>query len=241
MDSEKILYIVIPAYNETENLDRVIKDWYPVILKHQANGNSRLVIINDGSTDNTYEVLLKYTKTHPLLVPLTKENGGHGSAVLYGYNYAIEEKADYIFQTDSDGQTNPKEFEQFWQNIENYDALIGNRSSRGDGASRKFVERILLMLLHMVFGVKMPDANAPYRLMKRELLEKYISRMPEDYFLPNVMLTTYFVYFKEKIEFIDISFRPRQGGTNSINFKKIMKIGWQSLKDFRNFRKHIDD
>ena len=241
MDSEKILYIVIPAYNETENLDRVIKDWYPVILKHQANGNSRLVIINDGSTDNTYEVLLKYTKTHPLLVPLTKENGGHGSAVLYGYNYAIEEKADYIFQTDSDGQTNPKEFEQFWQELENYDALIGSRSSRGDGASRKFAEKVLLMLLHMIFGVKMPDANAPYRLMKRELLEKYISRMPEDYFLPNVMLTTYFVYFKEKIKFIDISFRPRQGGTNSINFKKIINVGWQSLRDFRNFRKHIND
>ena len=77
--------------------------------------------------------------------------------------------------------------------------------------------------------------------MKRELLEKYISRMPEDYFLPNVMLTTYFVYFKEKIKFIDISFRPRQGGTNSINFKKIIKVGWQSLRDFRNFRKHIND
>ena len=241
MDSEKTLYIVIPAYNETENLDHVINDWYPVILQHQANGNSRLVIINDGSTDNTYDVLLKYAKTYPLLVSLTKENGGHGSAVLYGYNYAIEEKADYIFQTDSDGQTNPKEFEQFWQELENYDALIGSRSSRGDGASRKFAEKVLLMLLHMIFGVKMPDANAPYRLMKRELLEKYISRMPEDYFLPNVMLTTYFVYFKEKIKFIDISFRPRQGGTNSINFKKIINVGWQSLRDFRNFRKHIND
>ena len=66
-------------------------------------------------------------------------------------------------------------------------------------------------------------------------------KMPEDFNLPNVMLTTYFTYFHEKIAFRVITFKPRQGGVNSINFKKIFKIGWKALWDFRNLKKHIND
>ena len=51
------LYIVIPAYNEEENISRVIEDWYPIVAKHDSMGKSRLTIINDGSKDNTYEVM----------------------------------------------------------------------------------------------------------------------------------------------------------------------------------------
>ena len=54
-------------------------------------------------------------ETRPLLVAQTKPNGGHGSTVLYGYRYAIENGADYVFQTDSDGQTPPSEFDEFWE------------------------------------------------------------------------------------------------------------------------------
>jgi glycosyltransferase involved in cell wall biosynthesis len=67
--------------------------------------------------------------------------GGHGSAVLYGYRYAIKNNADYVFQTDSDNQTNPAEFEQFWQLRKKYDAVIGNRVHRQDGIQRIMVER----------------------------------------------------------------------------------------------------
>ena len=183
----------------------------------------------------------KYTEDKPLLEALTKQNGGHGSTVLYGYRYAIQNDTDYIFQTDSDGQTNPDEFEEFWNLRTEYDAIIGNRSTRQDGESRKFVEKTLLLILKMVFHVSIPDSNAPFRLMKKELVEKYIAKMPEDFNLPNVMLTTYFAYFHEKVKFIEISFKPRQGGTNSINFKKIVKIGWKAVKDFRYLKKHIND
>lgn len=195
------LYIVVPAYNEAENLENLVKDWYPIIEKYNGNGESRMVVVNDGSKDNTYELLLEYAKTHPLLQPMTKKNGGHGSTVLFGYRYAIEQGADYIFQTDSDGQTNPDEFEQFWDNRNEYDAVIGNRVVRGDGKSRKFVENTVCMLLRVFFGVKVKDANAPFRLMKASLVQKYIDRLPKDYNLPNIMLTTYFAYYKEKVKF----------------------------------------
>ena len=108
------LYIIVPAYNESENIEAFVEEWYPIIESHSGNGSSRLVIINDGSKDNTYEKLLELTKTRPYLVPLTKPNGGHGSTLIYGYRYAISRGADYIFQTDSDRQTLPSEFESFW-------------------------------------------------------------------------------------------------------------------------------
>lgn len=229
---EPVLYIVIPAYNEQDNLPALIEEWYPIIEKHNGNGLSRLVIVNDGSKDDSEKILLQLAKDREYLIPLTKPNGGHGSAVLFGYNYAIKNGADLIFQTDADRQTLPEEFEGFWNKRNKYDALIGMRKKRGDGASRKFVEDVLLLILWIVFGVKMPDSNAPFRLMKRSLLEKYIRKLPEDFNLPNVMLTTYFVYYKENTAFRNITFRPRQHGKNSINIKRICSIGVRAIRDF---------
>lgn len=235
------LFIVIPAYNESENIEKLISDWYPVVEQYNSNGESRLLVINDGSKDNTYELLCQLAQDRPLMLPLTKENGGHGATVLYGYRYAIEHQADYIFQTDSDGQTNPEEFHNFWKLRDQHDAILGARPDRQDGASRKFVENVLRMILKLTFGVSLPDANAPFRLMRRELVEKYIDKMPADFNLPNVMFTTYFSYFRENHKFVEITFKPRQGGTNSINLKKIIKIGWKAVGDFLYLKKHIND
>ena len=201
-----------------------------LLLKNITWGYSRLVIIDDGSKDKTYTVMQEYASTRLLFQSLTKPNGGHGHTVLYGYRYAIEKGADYIFQTDSDGQTNPGEFTQFWKEKEKYDAIIGNRVVRGDGKDRKFVENTVCFLLRIIFGVKVKDANAPFRLMKTSLVDKYIDKLPGDFNIPNIMFTTYFVYHHEKVEFLPITFKPRQGGTNSINIKKIVRACVHSKK-----------
>lgn len=235
------LYIIIPAYNEAENINACVEDWYPVIAAHNPSGESRLVIINDGSKDDTYQILTKLAQDKPLLLPLSKQNGGHGSTVLYGYRYAIENGADFVFQTDSDGQTNPDEFEAFWDERNDYDAILGNRVVRGDGKDRKFVENTVCFLLKMIFGVKVEDANAPFRLMRTGLVAKYIDKLPKEFNIPNIMFTTYFVYHHEKVKFIPITFKPRQGGVNSINIKKIVKIGWKAVGDFYKLKKEIND
>lgn len=234
--SDETLYIIVPAYNEQKNIEKFVDDWYPVIEKHNGNGTSRLCIINDGSRDQTYDILTRLAESRPLLHPMTKKNGGHGSTLMVGYRYAVAHGADYIFQTDSDGQTDPKEFEQFWKLRKRYDAILGSRSKREDGRARIFVEKTLILILRIMFGVRMPDANAPYRLMKKELVETYIRKLPMNYNLPNVMLSTYFVYYHEKVCFVEISFRQRQGGTNSINIKNICRIGWKALGDFRKLK-----
>ena len=107
---EDSLYIVMPAYNEEANIEAVVKEWHEVVAK--IGPESRLVVVNDGSKDNTYGKLLELADKYPQLTPVTKENSGHGATLLFAYNYAVDHKADYIFQTDSDGQTNPDEFLQ---------------------------------------------------------------------------------------------------------------------------------
>ena len=241
MGKTNMLYIVIPAYNEEENIEQCVNDWYPVVESYDGGGVSRLVIVNDGSKDRTYEKLIKLAETRPLLMPLNKVNGGHGSAVLYGYQYAVDQGADWIFQTDSDCQTDPAEFQAFWDAREEQEAVIGYRPDRGDGKDRKFVEGVVCFLLKMIFGVKVKDANAPFRLMRRELVTKYIQKLPKDFDLPNIMLTTYFVYYGHRVLFLPISFKPRRKGKNSINPKKIIKIGWKAVGDFRRLQKDMKD
>lgn len=232
-----VLYIIIPAYNEEANIREVINDWYEVVKRHDGGGKSRLVVIDDGSKDGTYHMMQESAKDRPLFQPLTKRNEGHGATVLFGYQYALSQGADYIFQTDSDGQTVSEEFSRLWSRRRKYDVVMGHRKNREDGFSRVIVTKVLKFVLWVIFGLKITDANTPYRLMKREVLEKYIARVPEKFNLSNVLLMVFFVNGREKIAFVPITFRQRQGGVNSIHIPKIIKIGIQALKDFIAIKK----
>ena len=233
------VYIVIPAYNEEKNIKKVINDYSKIINK--IKNDSKLIIIDDGSKDETYNIALKEAKKHKNVEILKKKNGGHGSALIYGYKYALKNKAAYIFQTDSDNQTNPEEFWEFWKNRNENDVIIGSRKKRKDGLSRIIVTKVLKYLLFLIFGVLVEDANTPFRLMKAKILQKYINRFDDTYKLPNVMLSVYFVFYKEKLKFIPITFENRKEGINSINIKKIIKIGINSIRDFYLFRKDMID
>ncbi len=236
---EEVLYVVVPAYNESDNIEALVEDWYPIVQSHAGAGGSRLVVIDDGSTDDTYAKLVSLAADRPLLQPLTKPNGGHGPTLIYGYRYAIEKGADWVFQTDSDGQTLPSEFVGFWDDRDGYDAIFGVRSNRQDGWQRKVVERVLCLVLRAAFGVRVPDANAPFRLMRSSFLERHLSRMSEDFNLPNAVLVAYGAHFGDRIDFREVTFRPRQGGKNSINVPKIIKIGWKAVGDFRRLSRDI--
>ena len=233
MNSES-LFIVMPAYNEEANIATVAREWHSVVAK--ISPSSRLVIFNDGSKDQTLNKLRQLESELPQLIGVDKPNSGHGATVQYAYRYALENGADYIFQTDSDGQTLPLEFDAFWEKRHDYDAIIGHRKGRQDGFSRILVTKVLKWVIRFIFKETITDANTPFRLMSREVLTKYIDTIPKDYNLSNVLLTVRFVKGKAKVLFIPITFRPRQGGVNSINFRRITKIGKQAVKDFRQLR-----
>ena len=232
-----VLYVVMPAYNEEANIESVARAWYPIL--DNADEASRLVIADSGSSDRTHEILENLKSELPKLEILSDTGKQHGPKVIALYHYAIEKNADFVFQTDSDGQTNPDEFINFWELRNQYAGIFGNRTARGDGKSRAFVERVVCLLLKLYFGVKVPDANAPFRLMRTDVVKKYLYKLPEDYNLPNIMMTTYFAYFHEKMKFQEISFKPRQGGVNSIDLGKIIKIGWKALGDFRDLKRDM--
>ena len=224
------LYIVMPAYNEEANIEEIVKQWHTVVEK--TGSNSRLVIFNDGSTDNTYEIMQCLKDKYSQFVPVDKPNSGHGSTCIFAYNFGINSNADYIFQTDSDGQTNPAEFWQFWEKRNDFDFIIGYRIKRQDGYSRIVVTKTLKLLVWLIFGEKIKDCNTPFRLMNAKKLKPILEIIPDDFFLSNVIISMLVVKRKEKHLWLPISFKPRQGGINSINLKRIFKIGYKAIADF---------
>lgn len=234
------IYFVMPAYNEEANIGDVIKQWHQVCERINLEGNeAKLVIANDGSKDNTFAIMQQLSAKYPHLMPIDKPNSGHGATVLFLYRKAIADGANFVFQTDSDGQTLPEEFWQMWEKRHEYSFQIGTRGGREDGASRVFVTKTLRLVVWMMFGVWVKDANTPFRLMDTEHLQKIMRMIPEDFFLANVAVSAIAVKKNESIAWYPITFRPRQGGVNSINMKRIFKIGVKALGDFRTINKNL--
>lgn len=237
---EKI-YFVMPAYNEAENIKDTINQWYPVVeeINKYNDTEAMLSIANDGSKDNTLEIMQSLKDDYPFFEPLDKPNSGHGATVLYLYRHALSSGANYVFQTDSDGQTSPEEFWQMWEHRNDYDIQIGNRKGREDGCLRVFVTKVLKLVVWLMFHEWITDANAPFRLMKAEKLQSIMEVIPPDYFLCNVAIAAIAQKWKYNMKFYNITFRPRQGGVNSINMKRIFKIGWEALSDFRRINSNL--
>ncbi|MBR3081188.1 MAG: glycosyltransferase family 2 protein [Prevotella sp.] len=234
------IYIVMPAYNEAENIKETIKQWYPIVEDLSKQGvEAKLVIANDGSKDNTLEIMNEQKGDHPFFLPLDKPNSGHGATVLYLYHYAVEKGVDYIFQTDSDGQTDPNDFWQMWRDRDHFDFLFGDRQGRQDGLSRVFVAKVLRLFVWLVFHVWVKDANTPFRLMKSEKLRPILEVIPKGYFLSNVAVSAIAVKWNYAIGWYKVSFKPRRAGVNSINMKQIIRIGRKALVDFKAINRKL--
>ena len=93
-----ILYVVMPAYNEEDNILDVITSWYPVL--EGKDPASRLVVADSGSTDRTHDLLEHFKKDHPQLEILSDTGKQHGPKVIALYDYSIKNGADFIFQPD---------------------------------------------------------------------------------------------------------------------------------------------
>ena len=82
----KKLAVVIPVYNEEESIKKVVNDWKKILPTKLFD----LIIINDGSTDNTKSILSNFKKKIKNLIVINKKNAGHGKAVCDGYKFAIK-------------------------------------------------------------------------------------------------------------------------------------------------------
>jgi dolichol-phosphate mannosyltransferase len=125
MQKELELIVVIPAYNEEACIREVVPNWIEGISQIIPKDKFKLLIINDGSRDNTGTILDELTGIYPNLIAKHQLNGGHGNAIYNGYQMAIDMNPAFVFQTDSDDQFDPRDFHKFWEKRNESDFVLG--------------------------------------------------------------------------------------------------------------------
>jgi dolichol-phosphate mannosyltransferase len=218
------LLVVMPVFNEQGSVARVIREWFEILAQHLED--FILLSINDGSTDDTGVILQSMAADlGDRLQIISRPNRGHGQTCLEGYRSALERNIPHILQIDSDGQSDPRYFADFWQLREQYDVIYGKRS-RSDGSRRIIASVVLRVLLRLFTGVDCVDANVPYRLMNACACANAIRAVPSDVFLANVALA---VILRKDPDIrhgqVPIGFPPRHGGEPSVPFVKFAAKG----------------
>ena len=157
-----------PAYNEAENIPKVLSSAIRVI-KDVANDYEILVIVYEGSTDGTIDIVKKFAgknrKIKLLIQP--KEKKGIGYAKIIGFKNA---KYPYIFYADSDNQFDLNEFKKFLPYTHKYDIIAGYRIKRHDPKTRIIISRIYNTMMHILFGVKERDLDCAFRLVNKKVI-----------------------------------------------------------------------
>ena len=185
------LAIIMPAYNEQECMADVVKIWSDLLDTEFAEESTRLIVVNDGSKDNTGKILDSLVPQYPKLVVVHQVNGGHGNAVVHAYRKAVELEAEFVFQTDSDDQFIPEDVKKLWNKRNDSDFILGYRQVRHDDIFRLLITRVLRYSMFLVYGTFIMDSNIPFRLIKGSFLKKIISTITSSsslcskYFLGN--------------------------------------------------------
>jgi glycosyltransferase involved in cell wall biosynthesis len=228
-----MLSIVIPAYNEEENIEQTVREWNREVLSRIPG--SELIVVNDCSTDRTGEILMRLAREVPVLHPLTPEcNGGHGRALRHGFDFVTQ---DWVFQTDSDRQHVPTDFWELWKVKDESDFVLGVRSTRADGKVRIFITAIMRLANFALWGLWIRDANCPFKLMRREPMQHVLAGIPRDSFIPMVMLSILCRKMKYRVSEVVVTHLPRRAGYQSLSgLMKWIKVGSRCLRQLMALR-----
>jgi dolichol-phosphate mannosyltransferase len=226
------LAIVMPAYNEAGCIEQVALNWLTIVKKLEG----MLIVVNDGSKDETGTILDKLAEKEPLLRVVHKPNGGHGSAVIRAYEEALKTGARYVFQTDSDDQFQPADFWKLWERRAESPFILGFREVRHDVFLRKVITRTNRTLNLLLYGVYLKDANIPFRLIKAEYLSELLRIIPEGVFAPNIFLSILASKAGAKLFDIPITHVERKTGKVSIVGMRLIKACFRSARELCQFR-----
>ena len=224
----------MPVYNEQECITQVIEEWLPTFRQY-AKGFT-WCILNDGSKDNTAQILKDLAAEIPELKIIDKPNSGHGQTCVQGYKTAIENGAEWIFQIDSDGQCDPQYFEVFVAQVNQYKVQYGFRSNRQDGFKRWLVSRVVTWFVWAATGQWVRDANVPYRLMHSSTLSSVVNKIPADFYLANILVAV-LQQKATRIHWVNINFRERAGGEPSVKTFTFAKHGIKLYRQLRQATK----
>lgn len=224
------LWVVMPAFNESEALPRVLREW-SACLRRVAQAHV-LCVLDDGSTDATPTVLEACKREIPELQIVRKVNSGHGQTCIAGYRLAIEGGAGWILQIDADGQCDPAYFAEFWERRRDDPVQYGFRFRREDGYKRLIISRIVSAVAFLATGTWVRDPNVPYRLMRADVLAPLLPRIPADVYLANILLAV-LQQRQTGIRWRPIVFRKRIGGVPSAKLRGFAARGWQLYQQLR--------
>ncbi len=158
-------FIIIPAYNEEKSIANVVKE-----LKQ--NNYKNIIVIDDGSEDNTF----KEAKKGNITVLKHILNRGQGAALKTGIDYALSNGADIIVTYDADGQHSPDDIKDIIKPIKNKkaDITLGSRFLKKNKIP--FIRKLFLkggaFIIFLMYGIKLTDSHNGFRAMSRKAAEK---------------------------------------------------------------------
>ncbi len=206
--------IIIPAFNEAGNIEKVVNNLINNYPQYDY------VIINDGSTDSTKKICAE-NYYQVLNLPV---NMGIGGAVQTGYRYARENDYDVAVQIDGDGQHDVGFLEGMLELIESgqADVVIGSRFVEKAGFQSSHMRRVgicfLSMLGWLLTGVRVKDITSGYRVVNRRFISIFAEDYPADYPEPEAMVIA--AVYGGRIKEYPVIMQERENGESSITLKK---------------------
>ncbi|ETN96040.1 Glycosyl transferase family 2 [Zhouia amylolytica] len=196
--------IIVPVYNEEENLERVEKELSDYIAK--STKKTKVLFVNDGSKDNSQKLIELICQRSPdFSYLLFEENRGLSAAIKAGFDFADTELVGYI---DSDLQTAPDDFNLLLEEIEEFDLVTGVRADRKDSFVKNMSSTIANSIRRAFTHDGMDDTGCPLKVIKTD----YAKRIPMfkglHRFLPAMILLQ-----NGKIKQVPVRHFPRMAGT----------------------------
>ena len=222
--------VIIPAYNEQNNIINVIRD-----LQANASGFD-YVIINDGSTDDTISLCIE----NGLNVVNLPVNLGIGACVQTGYKYALENGYTVAVQFDGDGQHEAKYLEKMYDAMikTGSDMVIGSRYLAKNGFQsttlRRIGIRILSKLIKLLHKQEIKDVTSGLRMVNSRLMAAFSEYYPYDY--PEPETIAFCIRKNFKITEVPVTMRPRMEGDSSIDriqsIYYMLKVSFSIIIDY---------
>jgi dolichol-phosphate mannosyltransferase len=239
------LTVVIPTYNEAENLPRIADELWALPIPRL-----KLIVVDDASPDGTGEIAKALAGQQPGRIALISRPGkmGLGSAYISGFKQAIQEKPDAIAQMDADFSHSPSYLPQFFTQLKEYDAVFGSRYVPGGrlderwGWGRRLLSWFGNFYARLILGLDIQDATGGFRLWRRETLEGMpLDRIHSDGYVFQVEMAYVARRLGYRIHEYPIYFEDRRIGKSKMSFAiqaeaalRVWQIRYVHRKLFRN-------
>lgn len=219
------LSIVIPAYNEAENIEALIKD-----IKSKLNGHIpglEVIVVNDGSTDATGEICEKLARASGNGVRTIHHlhNEGYGVALRNGFKAA---RGELVFFTDADNQFNIAEIMDLLPYAHDYEIVAGYRKKRQDPLLRCWLSRGYNLLANFLLGTKVRDFNCAFKVFHRSLFDQI--EINSFGYLVNAEIFAKALQMGCRIKEVPVSHFPRTKGQSKAGIKNVPFIAAGLLK-----------